>query len=126
VRDFAAYLLEISKGFPSRKAFAEAIGVVPPRLSRVMAGEDAYSFNVENCLRLAKVANRPPGEVLRAAGKAEAAELLEFLFPKAGKPAVTADQKQLLDDWALLNEDERSAFRMLIHGRVAERKRRVS
>jgi transcriptional regulator with XRE-family HTH domain len=122
--DFSRYLDSVAAEFPSKKALAKAIGISQPRLSHALSGEGPYTFNVENCLRLAKVTNRSPLEVLRAAGKAEIADLLEFLFPKAGKPTIRNEQRLLLDDWELLGEDEQQAFRMLIHGRVSDRKRK--
>jgi transcriptional regulator with XRE-family HTH domain len=126
VTDFSKFLAGIAAEFPSKKALADAIGMSQPRLSHALSGEGAYTFSVENCLRLAKVSNRSPIEVLRAAGKDDVAELLAFLFPKAGRPTVTGEQRQLLDDWDLLDEDERKAFRLLIRGRVAGRTRRAS
>jgi transcriptional regulator with XRE-family HTH domain len=122
--DFPEYLRRILKTFESQRAMADAVGITPQRLSRAMAGSGDFPLNVENCLRLAKAANRPPREVLEAAGKREIAELIDFLYPRAGRPTITGEQKQLLDDWSLLDDDERKGIRLLIHGRVVERKRK--
>lgn len=123
--NFAAYLRGIAERFPSRKALAQALGITPSRMSRAMSQDRAdFPLNVENCLKLAKIADRPAREVLVAAGKEDVADLLDFLYPRAGKRAITGDQRDLLDEWELLNEDERKAFRLLIHQRGADRRKR--
>jgi transcriptional regulator with XRE-family HTH domain len=123
--DFSKYLRQVEKQFGTQRALAEAIGITPQRLSRALAEGDGYTLNTENCLRLAKIANRAPGEVLRAAGKEDIADLLEFLFPKAGRPTITGHQRELLDDWELLNDGEQRAFKLLIHERAAQRRREL-
>jgi hypothetical protein len=105
---------------------ADAIGITPQRLSRAMAEGDDFAFNVENCLRLAMVVNRSPGEVLRAADKGEVADLLEHLFPHAGRPVISGEQKQLLDDWARLDQEERDLYRRMLHLQATKNKRRQS
>lgn len=122
---FADYLRKLQSGFDTQRAMADAVGITPQRLSRAMQGQGDFPLNVENCLRLAKAANRPPVEVLRAAGKNDVAELLEFLFPRAGKPAITGDERDLLDEWRALNDEERTALRLLIRGRVGEHRKRA-
>jgi len=76
---FAALLMRLSLKYPTRKAFARAVGVNPTRLSRAING-DPVMFNVLHCLRLARVTGEPPGVVLRAAGKHEIADLLDELY----------------------------------------------
>jgi transcriptional regulator with XRE-family HTH domain len=124
VSDFSKYLQRIAEEFATKKALADAIGMGQPRLSHALSGEDGYTFNVENCLRLAKIANRPASEVLRVAGKGDIAELLEHLYPRPGK-RITGEQRDLLDDWALLDTDEQDAFRRLIRARAKEKRGRV-
>lgn len=120
--DFPKYLREIAESFPSKAALAEAIGIQPSRLSHALKGTGSYTFNVENCLRLAKAANRPAGEVLRAAGKADVAELLEFLFPDAAAPPITAEQRRVIEDFESLTEQERSALRLLVFYRRRQKR----
>lgn len=124
MNDFTRYLQQVADGFPSRRALAEALGISAPRLSHALSGNGGYTLNVENCLRLAMVANRPAAEVLRAAGKKEIADLLDHLYPRAGRPAVTGAERQLLDHWAALTDEEREAFALLMSSRVESRRHR--
>jgi hypothetical protein len=95
MKEFAELLNRAVPRFTSKKAMAKAIGLSPTRLSHALKGGE-YPFNVENCLRLADVADIPPREVLRAAGKAEIADLLDRLYPRAGKPSLTATEWKLV------------------------------
>lgn len=62
-----------------KKDTAKAIGITASRYTKLFGGKD-YSLSVENCLRLAKIARVPPQSVLRAAGKADMANLLDQLY----------------------------------------------
>lgn len=124
MNEFSSYLQQIAESFPSRKALAEALGISQPRLSHALGGAGGYTLNVENCLRLAKVANRPAGEVLRAAGKSEIADLLDFLYPRAGRPTMSGADRKHLDQWAALTDEEREAFTLLMSSRVESRRER--
>lgn len=112
---FSLYLRDVAAGFASQKALADAIGITPQRLSRALAGDGNYSLNTDNCLRLARAANRPAAEVLRAAGKGDIADLLEHLLPKAGRPTMTGEQRELLDKWESIRPDIRENLKALIN-----------
>jgi len=90
---FRVLLKRLSKAYPTVKAFAQALDVDPSHLSRAMHTEQP--FDVRGCLRLARVTGTSPGEVLRAAGKGDIAELIEELY---GAPQVllTGEQRELL------------------------------
>lgn len=95
---FAEYLRAayMDSGFKTQKELAQALDIEEARLSRVMKGTDQYAaFNVENCLRLAHFSGRPAGEVLRAAGKSDVADLLDALYPKATKAVPPREHKLL-------------------------------
>jgi hypothetical protein len=95
---FSALLRRIlKKQYRTSKAFATAIGVKPSHLSRAMA-PDGQPFNIEGCLKLAQVTNTPPSTVLRAAGKARIATLIEQLYGPARE--LSASEQQLLRDYA--------------------------
>lgn len=134
LQDFSSYLrsLVVASNL-LQKDLAAAIGIGPSRLSHALKGAGGYTFNVENCLRLAKIANRPATEVLRAAGKDDVADLLEFLFPKAGQPAVTGEDHRLLTRIKKLDENDRVLLEQMVtnmerhrpkeqRSRVADRK----
>lgn len=91
---FRTLLRRLKRHYPSTRAFAEALGVDASHLSRAM-GVKGQPFDVRGCLRLARVTGASPGEVLRAAGKIDIAELIEALY---GAPAqqLTPEQQQLL------------------------------
>ncbi len=76
--------------YPSVRAFAQALGIADAsRLSR------GSPFDVKGCLRLALVTGEPPSVVLRAAGKADIAAMIEQLYGTS-PPQLTAEQQQLL------------------------------
>jgi len=80
------------------------------RLNRAL-NRSEYSFNIENCLRLARLSGEPPSRVLRLAGKGEVADLIEWLY---GPPALTVTQKHLLERWAYLSAPLQEALLALI------------
>ena len=109
VSDFGDFLADLATQFPSKQAFAEAIGITPSRFSRVLAG--TYTLNVLNCLRLAHAAGRSPSVVLRAAGKSAIADLIEALY---GPSATTTspNEREILDLWQALTPRAREALRL--------------
>src|SRR4029453_9799553 len=78
-RDLPDMIREAAQHFGSKSALAHAVGINASRLSR-LAHHGEYSLNIENCLRLAKVAGLPASDVLRAAGKGDIADLIESLY----------------------------------------------
>lgn len=82
---FATLLHRLATRFPSRRAFAIAIGTDPSRLSRAMNG-DPTMFDVLRCLYVARATRESPSVVLRAAGKGEIADLLEELYGAPKSP----------------------------------------
>lgn len=111
VSDFGEFLEDLAKQFPTKQAFAEAIGITPSRFSRVLAG--TYTLNVLNCLRLAKAAGRSPSVVLRAAGKREIADLIEALYGP-GATSVSPKEREVLDLWNGLTPRAREGLRLTL------------
>jgi hypothetical protein len=111
VTEFVEMLNRISERFPTRTAFAKALGINASRLSRALNDVGERPFNVKNCLRLAKVSGESPAEVLRAAGKADIAELIESLY---GPEKTVTDPVvvSLLAKWDHLTNDERNFMRV--------------
>lgn len=109
--ELGALLQAQVRRFKTQTALAEAIGISQSRLGRVMRGE--YSLEVANCLRLAKVAGERPSVVLRAAGKADVAELIEETYGP-GRVTLSKTERDLLDKWAAIPADMREPFRTLI------------
>jgi len=91
---FADLLNRLLKQFPSRRAFARAIGVDPSRLSRAMNG-DPTMFDVLRCFYVARATKENPFVVLRAAGKGELADVIEELVGPAKSPEVLTIQRAL-------------------------------
>jgi transcriptional regulator with XRE-family HTH domain len=97
--------------FAGRQAsMAAAVGLTQSHLSRAL--RDGKNFGVENCLRLALETGRSAGDILRAAGKLEVADLLEQLYgpprkaqsPLAAKAMarieqLDAEHQKLAVDW---------------------------
>jgi len=71
----------------SKKAFAEAAGITPQRLSHhLKPGKYTAPPGIELCLRIAKAGNGSAftaSRLLRAAGKPQIADLIEGLYGKA-------------------------------------------
>ena len=105
-------LLEVaSRRFPSKQAFAKAIGVTPSRFSRVLGG--SYTLNVLNCLRLAKITGESASRVLRLAGKTEIAELIEEQYGRTA-PALSPSERELLETWSSLNQRSRENLKGIL------------
>jgi len=111
--DFTELLNKAVSRFPSKKAFAEAMDIDASRLSRALKAND-FPFNVTNCLRLARVSGESPSAVLRAAGKADVAEMIESLYGKDRTQLLTAAERELLDEWSKLTPRGRDSLRTLI------------
>lgn len=88
--------------YPSVRAMAAALEVKPSQLSRAM-GVRGQPFDVRGCLRLARATGADPGEVLRAAGKADIADLVEQLFGTA-PPLLTPEQQDVLTALAAIGD----------------------
>lgn len=124
MKAFPDRLKAIASRFASKKALADAVGVSQGRLSRALKGDDNYSFNVENCLRLADVSGEPASEILRAAGKADVADLLERLYGGARPATLPAEERELLTRWRFLSPDAKENLKGLIW-RLSERATRA-
>lgn len=113
LEDFKALLKRIAESFDSQDALARAIGINGSRLSRAINVGD-FPFNVENCLRLAKISGESPSEILRAAGKKDIANLLESLYGPDRTKLLTVEERELLDRWDALSPKGREALKTLI------------
>src|SRR4051794_6397965 len=118
VNEFRELLESTARRFPSKQAFAKAIGVTPSRFSRVLAGQ--HSLNVLNCLRLAKLAGVPPSTVLHAAKKHEIAALLEELY--GPEPVgLIAEEIEMLETWRRLTPEARDGLRAVLAGMASSK-----
>lgn len=112
-------LTEAIERFGNQQAVGEQVGVDRTRISRAMRGE--HSLEVVNCLRLAKALDRNPGQVLRAAGKADVAELLEGFY---AQPTISQAERELLKRWAGLTEASRRSLLAVMQELVAAEARK--
>ncbi len=71
-------------------------------------------MGVKPCLRLALINDEDPVRVLRDAGHAEEAELLEQIYGKDPGDRPTAKQRELLEDFAALSVTDRGHIRGLM------------
>lgn len=110
---FKDLLDRIARRFPSKKAFADAMDIDPSRLTRAINAGD-FPFNVENCLRLARLSGESPSEILRAAGKGNVADLIELLYGKDRTRLLTPAERELLDAWATMSPRARDALQLII------------
>ena len=88
--DLQTLLKRLVDRYGTQTALAKAIEITDSRLAKVLKG-DSGALSVLNCLRVAKVANISPSQVLRAAGKSEIAVLIEEMYGESAQPALTAD-----------------------------------
>ena len=112
---FLEILEEGERRFPTKHAFAKAIGVTPTRYSHMRRGY--YAPNVKNCLRLATAAGLPASRVLRAAGKGDIAELIEEHYGANVAPQsapLPQRERQLLADWEVIPPSQRKALRAIL------------
>jgi hypothetical protein len=123
-----------ARRYGSLSALGKAIGLSPSRMSRLSRG-DQGSLEVLNCLKLADLMAESPDTILRAAGKADVADLIARLYQSTGQaPAlpptlaavferVTFTHTQIaefLDVWARLKDDARDHWWELIKASAEE------
>lgn len=111
VSEFPELLERAAAKFPSKQAFAKALGITPSRFSRLLQGQ--FSLEVVNCLRLAKIAGERPSTVLRAAGKNDVADLIEELYGAEGNP-LTPAQRELIEVWEGIPAEMQPHFAVLL------------
>lgn len=104
--EFQALLSKIARGFKTKAELARRLKITPSRLTRAINVGD-FSFNEENCLRLAIVSGVSPSEILRTADKAEFAELIESLYGDDRTKILSAEERRLLDAWNSCDPDAR-------------------
>lgn len=114
VKDFSSLLQVVAAKFQTKKELADAIGISASRLSRALQNEGQYTFNVENCLRLADVSGESASDVLRAAGKGEIADLLERLYGGARPAALPSEERELVNRWRHLQADDQKNLKGIV------------
>jgi transcriptional regulator with XRE-family HTH domain len=122
--ELAVLLNALVRRIGTTRAVAEKIGLSEGRVGRIQRGEG--SMEIANLLMLAELADEPPSAVLRLAGKAKEAELIERLYGISAPP-MTSSHRALLELWDRLPERGREHFRALMREVVAQSggKRRV-
>lgn len=97
--NFLELLERLERRYGSKQAVAAAIGITPSRYSRVRRG-NAYGLNTENCLRLAVIGEWDVDQVLRAAGKADVADMLAILYGRSPVKHPDLTAKLMVDETA--------------------------
>jgi transcriptional regulator with XRE-family HTH domain len=84
--------------YGSQSAAADAIGLSRTRINRILsdAGAPGESFEVGNCLRLARALGQSASEVLRAACKADDANLIEEMYGPDHDIVLTPDERRVV------------------------------
>ena len=118
-KEFGELLQTLVQRYGSQDALGRLIGMSGSRVGRAMAGQ--YSFNVENCLKLAEATNESPAVILRAAGKPEIAARIERLFGKS-RPSLSPGERAHPDDWNDLSPVWRERLHVIVQDLV-ERER---
>jgi len=101
----------------TQKDFADAIGITRPHLSHLLSGAPQYAtISVELCLTIAEVGKTSASRVLRAANKADIAELIERLYGgpalvRTSDPSVSEADRRLL---AKLKSLDRKTYRAIV------------
>jgi hypothetical protein len=104
----------MKRDYPSIRAFAKALGIDPSHLSRAMGKHGGAPFDIRGCLRLARLTHEDPGVILRAAGKAEIADLIEELYGKRAAQPLSPEHRQLLDAYRALGSPRRQQSLIVI------------
>jgi len=111
----------------SHRDFAKAVGLTGSTLSHILSGDRHYSIGIEPCLRIASVTHTSASTILRAAGKAAVADLLETLYgePAAKKAlrrpaALTPHDVRLIRQLRALDVKRQRAFALLIEYHFAQ------
>jgi transcriptional regulator with XRE-family HTH domain len=106
-----ALIAELVRRYGSLRALATRLGMSPSRFSRLARGGEGNSLEVVNCLRLAELTGESASRILRLAGKADVADLIERLYgPTAIGPSSNKEIEQLLDAWTDLLPGTRDAL----------------
>ena len=100
----------IRSRFRTATSLARLVGM---ELSPFNRGVRAGTLNVTNLLKLAQVAEAHPSDVLRLAGKADEAALIEELYGN-GREALTPSQRELVETWDAIPDDARAHWAVLL------------
>ena len=120
-KEFGEILKQCVERIGTRHALGKLLGMSGSRVGRAIDGQ--YTFNIENCLRLADVMRESPTRILRAAGKIEIANLIERLYGKTTPLLSDADQ-QLLDLWNALPARRRKILYDVLNELTADERER--
>ena len=120
--DLQTLLNRLVDRYGTQTALAKAIDITDSRLAKVLKG-DSGAFNVLNCLRLAKVAKLSPSQVLRAAGKADVAALIEELYGESAHPPLTAESAAATAKEPRLSPKAKELWRALVEEMAPDKNR---
>lgn len=81
------------------------------------------TFSIENCLILAEETGEHASQILRLAGKGDVADRIERLYGAAKPRTLDRKAQEILALWQGLSSAEQQAFRLLIKGRLRQRRR---
>lgn len=105
--------------FRTWRELALALGMTE---SGLMRGVNRGSLDLVNLLTLAELTETPPLDVLRIAGKADLATLIERRFG-TGAAALSGDEHRLLEQWSSLDPEDRLVVQGVLEYLVALRLR---
>jgi hypothetical protein len=108
---FKDLLESLVRRYGTRDALGRTIQMSGSRVGRAIDGQ--YTFNIENCLKLAAATGESPSAVLRAAGKGEVAALIERLYGDK-RPMMGASDRELMERWNLLDPNEKASIKGIV------------
>jgi len=114
--DFKALIEGLRARFGTNAQIAAAVGMTESGFSR---GAKSGTFDVENCLQIARVSEAHPSHVLRISGKGKLADLIEELYGP-GTDALTTSQREVVELWNDIAEERRAGllFTMRVYAGV--------
>jgi len=96
----AVWVKELKTRYGTMRVIADKIAMSESGFTR---GVKRGTLSVENLLDLARETDTHPSTVLRMAGKARVADLIEQLYG-SGQDALTTSQREILGLWAAIND----------------------
>ena len=90
--------------FQTRSDVAAECGMTDAALSQAINKPQERRLTVEQCLRLARKIDEHPATVLRQAGRPEAAQVVEDLWPgKKNRHPLTRRERELIKQWRIIS-----------------------
>jgi hypothetical protein len=119
--EFAKFLdTVVADRYGTIRALAEKVGLSFSAFARGIRLQG--TLGTESCLRLAAETGEAPGRILRMAGKADVADLIESLYGIAGPLQLGGPEREVLALWHNLDREGQEACRTIMRQASKETK----